>query len=91
MAVVDMIPTLDDAALKVLLANARRLESGGTPAQKKAAEAMIPVIDAEMVERESRKPPKKTVTRAKRKVAAAAAVEVEAESETEAESEADVG
>jgi hypothetical protein len=89
MAVVDMIPTLDEAALKTLLANARRLEAGGTSAQKKAAEAMIPVIDAELVERESRKPPKKTPVRAKRKTAAAAAP-VETAPEAKAESQTDV-
>ncbi len=79
MAVVDMIPTLDEPALKVLLANARRLETQGTAAQQKAAEAIIPVIDAELLDRESRKPPKKTPVRAKRKTAVVAKPEPETE------------
>ena len=58
MSMIDRIPTMADADLATLLANARRLEDSGAPAQQKAAAEMLPLITAELAEREARKPPK---------------------------------
>ena len=59
MSMVDRIPAMSDADLASLHANAQRLETQGTtPGQQKAAAEMLPLIAAELAERESRKPPK---------------------------------
>ena len=57
MALADMLPTLDDAALANLWANATRLETGAGAKQKEAA-LLLPLIEAELADREARKPPK---------------------------------
>jgi hypothetical protein len=51
MDVADTLPSLEDAALAILHANADRLERNGTPAQKAAAAALMPTIIAELVAR----------------------------------------
>jgi hypothetical protein len=45
------LPSLEDAALAVLFANAGRLERNGTPAQKAAAAVLMPAIVAELAAR----------------------------------------
>jgi hypothetical protein len=57
MAIADRLPTLDDAALASLRANAARLQAGGGAKQEEAA-MLLPLIEAEIAEREARKPPK---------------------------------
>jgi hypothetical protein len=57
MTMANLIPTLGDAELANLLANARRLQSGSGASQAKA-EALVPLIEAELAEREARKPAK---------------------------------
>lgn len=42
------LPAMDDKALGNLSANARRLESSGSIAQRDAAAALLPAIDAEL-------------------------------------------
>ncbi len=42
------LPAMDDKALANLSANARRLESSGSAAQREAATALLPAIDAEL-------------------------------------------
>ena len=59
MSMVDRLPTMSDADLASLHENAKRLEAGAaTPGQQKAAAEMLPLIAAELAERESRKPKK---------------------------------
>lgn len=57
MVTADQLPTLDDTALANLRANAARLQSGGG-ARREAAAALLPLIEAEITERRSRKPAK---------------------------------
>lgn len=52
----DMIPTMNDADLKSLRANAERLIAQGTPVQKAAAEDLIPLIDEQTALRAANKP-----------------------------------
>ena len=70
MALADMLPTFDDAALLSLRANAVRL-SAEAGAKHDAASALLPLIDAEIAERDAKKPPK-VVRKAPRKAAAKA-------------------
>ena len=58
MAVADMLPTMDDKALESLKANALRLQDEPEGARQKQAEMLLPLIEAELAEREARKPPK---------------------------------
>ena len=59
MTMADRLPTMTDADLASLHANAQRLETtAATPGQQKAAADMLPLIAAELAEREARKPPK---------------------------------
>ncbi len=58
MAIIDLIPQLDDSELTNLQANARRLEGSGTPKQQAAAAEILPAIEAELAERLARRPPK---------------------------------
>ena len=58
MAVADMLPTMDDKALESLKANALRLQEEPEGARQKQAEMLLPLIEAELAEREARKPPK---------------------------------
>ena len=58
MAIADMLPTLDDKALESLRANALRLQDETDGARQKQAELLLPLIEAELAEREARKPPK---------------------------------
>ncbi len=70
MTMAERIPTLDDAQLGALHANAVRLEGSGAPAQQKAAAEMLPLITAELEAREARKPPEVKKPRAKKAAAA---------------------
>jgi hypothetical protein len=45
------LPSMEDAALAVLHENAARLEQTGTSAQKSAAAALLPAIEAELAAR----------------------------------------
>jgi hypothetical protein len=49
----ERIPLLSDAELKNLHNNALRLVESGTPAQKMAAEGVIPLTEAAMAERKA--------------------------------------
>ncbi len=81
MAIIDIIPALDDQELANLKANAIRLEGAGTPKQKTDAAELMPLIEAELAERLARTPPKPKRAPPKRKAAAKAEPEAEAESE----------
>ena len=58
MAVADLIPQLTDDELVSLHANASRLGVGASGVRQAEAASLIPLIDAELAEREARKPPK---------------------------------
>ncbi len=71
MAIGDKLVSMDDASLSNLKANASRLQfSGG--AQSEAAIALLPLIEAELALRLSRKPVKVTKPRVRRIPAIAA-------------------
>ncbi|HYG90619.1 MAG TPA: hypothetical protein VD978_30675 [Azospirillum sp.] len=73
MDLIEKLPGLADDDLGTLVTNAERLAHSGTPKQQKAAQAMLPAIQAEVDARRERKaamaPPKRT-PRAGRKAAA---------------------
>ena len=72
MSMADRIPAMSDADLASLRDNAQRLETQGTtPGQKQAAADMLPLITAELAEREARKP-KKAPPKSRKKAAPAA-------------------
>jgi hypothetical protein len=48
-----MIPTMADDALRNLHANAQRLETEGSTAQRAAATALLPAIEAELDSRKT--------------------------------------
>jgi hypothetical protein len=49
------LPSMEDSALAVLHQNAERLEQTGTSAQKSAAAALLPAIEAELAARREAK------------------------------------
>jgi hypothetical protein len=49
------LPSMEDRALAVLHENAERLEQTGTSAQKTAAAALLPAIEAELAARREAK------------------------------------
>jgi hypothetical protein len=49
------LPTLEDSGLAALHENAARLQQSGTPAQKSAATALVPAIEAELAARREAK------------------------------------
>jgi hypothetical protein len=55
MDMIARLPALEDAALTVLHQNAERLEHTGSAAQKTAASALIPAIEAELAARRTAK------------------------------------
>ncbi len=57
------LPHMDDAALAVLRQNAERLEQMGTSAQRAAAAALMPALEAEL---ESRRAAKLAAAKTKR-------------------------
>ena len=79
MDLVARLPSLEDTALAVLHQNAERLEQSGTSAQKSAAAALLPAIEAELaarrearrVELAARRAAKATGSKARAKGAAA--------------------
>jgi len=79
MDLVARLPSLEDTALAVLHQNAERLEQSGTSAQKSAAAALLPAIQAELaarreakrVELAARRAAKATGSKARTKGAAA--------------------
>ena len=75
MTIADRIPTLTDADLATLNANARRLSDSGTPAQQSAAADLLPLIEAQIADRLANRPVKAKVVR-KKKVVAEAEAEV---------------
>ncbi len=72
MALADMIPTMEDKALANLRQNAVRLEADGKGPRQQEAADLLPLIDAELAERELRKP-KKAPPKPRAKKAAKAA------------------
>lgn len=87
MAIADMIPTLDDAALASLHANAQRLSQAAPSPKTDEAAALLPLLETELAAREALKPPKATKTRVSRAKAAQAAAEAEAEEAEEEDEE----
>jgi hypothetical protein len=61
------IPEMTDAQLTALAANARRLQASGTAQQKTSADALLPVIDAEMARRAAEKEEARKARLTKRK------------------------
>ena len=51
MSLIDKIPLLNDAALKNLLDNARRLSSSGSPKQQEDAAELLPAVEAAIASR----------------------------------------
>ena len=51
MSLIEKIPLLNDAALKNLLDNARRLSASGSPRQQEDAAELIPAAEAAIAER----------------------------------------
>jgi hypothetical protein len=71
MSMVDMIPTMADADLVSLQANATRLQTTGTDKQQRDAAELLPLIAAEIADRKAKAPPKaprKTAVRKKKEV-----------------------
>ncbi|MGE0046732.1 MAG: hypothetical protein AB7J28_02370 [Hyphomonadaceae bacterium] len=80
MSIDERIPTLNDAELTTLKANAERLLETGSPKQKNEAERLLPLIQSEQAERKAKAPPKavkapakRAPAKSKKKTAAAAA------------------
>jgi hypothetical protein len=77
MTLIERIPLLNDQELVTLLANARRLDIVGTPAQRLAAAEVLPVLELEASKRRQvtleAATKKRGATAAKRKAAAAEA------------------
>ena len=74
MALADMLPTMDDAALASLMSNAKRLQSGAEGPRRDQAAELVPLIEAEQADRQAKKPPKPAPVR-RRKAAAPPAAE----------------
>jgi hypothetical protein len=53
MDILEKLPALPEDGLKTLLANAQRLESIGSPAQRASASALLPAIEAELQARKA--------------------------------------
>jgi len=58
MTMADRVPDLDDKALANLLANAKRLSASGTAEQQNEANAIVPLVEAEMAARKAAAPPR---------------------------------
>lgn len=80
MSMAARLPTMADADLASLRANALRLFETGSAKQKTQAEELIPLVEAEVQARIAAKPPKKAPVKrvAKPKVAKAAVTADEA-------------
>ncbi len=61
------IPEMTDAQLSALAANARRLQTSGTAMQKTSADALLPVVDAELARRAAEKEEARKARLSKRK------------------------
>jgi hypothetical protein len=74
MDMIEKLPAMADADLGILVGNAERLAQSGTPKQQKAAQDMLPSLQAEVAARADRKaaatPPKRAPRVASRKTAA---------------------
>ncbi len=53
MSLLEKIPLLDDAALKNLLDNAKRLGASGSPKQQADAAELLPALEAAVAERKA--------------------------------------
>lgn len=73
MDMVAKLPSMEDADLKVLHANAERLERSGAKAQKAAAATLLPAIKAEMEQRQVAKDSAKAAQRQEKAAEKAAA------------------
>ena len=62
MDMLDKLPAMPDDGLKTLLANAQRLETVGSPAQRASATALLPAIEAELAARKAAKQSAKAPT-----------------------------
>jgi hypothetical protein len=65
------IPAMSDAELNSLLVNARRLAASGSAIQKKSAEGLLPLIEAEASRRAAEKEEARKARLTKRKKGAA--------------------
>jgi hypothetical protein len=61
------IPGMSDAELNAFLANARRLQASGSAIQKKSADALLPLIEAEAAKRAADKEEARKARLTKRK------------------------
>jgi hypothetical protein len=68
--IIDKLPSLDDAALKVLHGNAERLLRSGTKTQQADATAAMPAIEAELAARREAKSSKLKAAAEARRAAA---------------------
>lgn len=64
MDLIARLPSLEDSALAVLHENAERLEQTGTSAQRTAAAALLPAIEAELAARRETKRAEQAARRA---------------------------
>ena len=53
MSLLEKIPLLDDAALKNLFDNAKRLETSGSPKQQADAAELLPALETALAERKA--------------------------------------
>ena len=86
MSMAARLPTMPDADLASLRANALRLFETGSAKQKTQAEELIPLVEAEVQARIAAKPPKKSAAKPRVSKAKAKPVVVEDEAD-EAEEE----
>ncbi|MGH6985324.1 MAG: hypothetical protein ACRED9_00590 [Caulobacteraceae bacterium] len=70
MSLIDKIPQMDDASLKNLLDNARRLGASGSQAQQTQAAELLPAIEEAVAERRSKKLAQAAERRSQKKVPA---------------------
>jgi len=59
MTLIEKIPTLSDAELKILLSNARRLDVTGTPAQRSEVAIVITPLEREASRRRALRAPRR--------------------------------
>jgi hypothetical protein len=83
MTLIERIPLLNDQELVTLLANARRLDIVGTPAQRRGAAEVLPVLELEASKRrqvtlEAATRKRGATAAARRKAASGTATSVEA-------------
>ena len=91
MTLIERIPHLNDMEVENLLANARRLQTGGDAKQQAAANDILPTLELVSAERKTAQleaaQVKRAASRKTKKVAAEAEVEADEEADEEPEVE----